>query len=85
MQDRTLYAQLLGIEDPWRVTDVTLRLDEAQEVGVSFHDLTDIYSKREDALYRDSCCHVNREGYQIVANAIVDALPSEGVWERFKR
>ena len=35
MQDRTLYAHLLGIEDPWRVTDVTLRLDEAQEVVVS--------------------------------------------------
>ncbi len=35
MQDRTLYARLLGIEDPWRVTDVTLRLDEAQEVVVS--------------------------------------------------
>jgi transposase len=35
MQDRTLYARLLGIEDPWRVTDVTLRLEEAQEVLVS--------------------------------------------------
>ncbi len=58
---------------------------QLRAAGVSFHDLTDIYSKREDALYRDSCCHVNREGYQIVANAIVDALASEGVWERFKR
>jgi transposase len=35
MQDRTLYARLLGIEDPWRVTDVTLRLDEEQAVVVS--------------------------------------------------
>ena len=35
MQDRTLYARLLGIEDPWRVIDVTLRLEEAQEVVVS--------------------------------------------------
>jgi transposase len=35
MQDRTLYARLLGIEEPWRVTDVALRLDEAQEVLVS--------------------------------------------------
>ena len=25
MQDRTRYAQLLGSEDPWRVTEVTLR------------------------------------------------------------
>jgi hypothetical protein len=36
MQDRTLYARLLGIEDPLRVTDVGLRLDEAQEVIASF-------------------------------------------------
>ncbi len=35
MQDRTLYARLLGIEDPWRVTDVTLRLNEEQAVLVS--------------------------------------------------
>ncbi len=35
MQDRTLYARLLGIEDPWGVTDVTLRLDEEQAVVVS--------------------------------------------------
>ncbi len=35
MQDRTLYARLLGIEDPWRVTDVTLRLDEEQAIVVS--------------------------------------------------
>ncbi len=35
LQDRTLYARLLGIEDPWRVTDVTLRLDEEQAVVVS--------------------------------------------------
>jgi transposase len=35
MQDRTLYARLLGIEDPWRVTDVALRLDEEQAVVVS--------------------------------------------------
>ena len=35
MQDRTLYARLLGIEDPWRVKDVTLRLDEEQAVVVS--------------------------------------------------
>jgi len=35
MQDRTLYARLLGIEDPWRVTDVTLLLDEEQAIVVS--------------------------------------------------
>jgi transposase len=35
MQDRALYARLLGIERPWRVTEVELRLDEEQAVVVS--------------------------------------------------
>jgi hypothetical protein len=58
---------------------------QLRAAGVSFHDLTDIFSKREDALYRDSCCHVSREGYRVVANAMIDALASEGVWEQFRR
>jgi hypothetical protein len=35
MQDRALYARLLGIEQPWQVTAVELRLDEEQAVVVS--------------------------------------------------
>jgi transposase len=35
MQDRTLYARLLGIEDPWRVAEVALRLEEESAVVVS--------------------------------------------------
>lgn len=30
MQDRELYAQILGIEKPWRVTDVDLRLETGE-------------------------------------------------------
>ena len=32
MQDTTLYAQILGVESPWRVTAVTPRLDEGEVV-----------------------------------------------------
>jgi transposase len=32
MQDRQLYAQILGIGDPWRVTDVELQLAKGQVV-----------------------------------------------------
>ena len=35
MQDRALYARLLGIERPWHVTEVELRLEEEQAVVVS--------------------------------------------------
>lgn len=32
MQDTTLYAQILGVESPWRVTAVTPKLDEGEVV-----------------------------------------------------
>jgi hypothetical protein len=34
MQDRALYARLLGIERPWQVTEVELCLGEEQAVIV---------------------------------------------------
>ena len=45
--------------------------------GMAFHDLTQIYADHEETLYRDSCCHVNRNGYVLVLAAILDALESE--------
>jgi hypothetical protein len=33
MQDRGLYERILGLPDPWHVTEVALR-DEAREVAV---------------------------------------------------
>lgn len=39
MQDRQLYAQILGIEEPWRVERVQLRLEEGQ---------VDIYLKHRE-------------------------------------
>ena len=34
LQDRAVYARLLGIERPWQVTEVELRLGEEQAVVV---------------------------------------------------
>jgi len=38
--------------------------------GVSFHDLSGIFRGSERSLYADTCCHVNAEGYAIVAAEI---------------
>lgn len=43
---------------------------ELIDQGVKFYDLTMIFSNEETILYRDDCCHLNKEGYKIIANRI---------------
>lgn len=42
--------------------------------GVRFHDATRIYSDVDETLYRDTCCHLNQRGNQILASFIVDRI-----------
>ncbi len=42
--------------------------------GIWFEDLTDILAQSEQDLYADSCCHLNKAGYDILARRIVAAL-----------
>ena len=46
--------------------------------GVRFHDLTGAFADRPESIYVDSCCHVNRLGNQILAEAIAAAIASWG-------
>ncbi len=41
-----------------------------EQTGIAAFDLTQIYSEEEQTLYVDSCCHVNTEGYAILARAV---------------
>ncbi|MDC0585106.1 hypothetical protein OAO71_00285 [Planctomycetota bacterium] len=52
--------------------------DELAGTGVRFHDLTLVYQDRPESIYVDSCCHVNRLGNQILAEAIAAAVASWG-------
>ena len=38
--------------------------------GVQFHDLSRIFADHPEPLYKDSCCHLNQEGYRLLARAI---------------
>ncbi len=38
--------------------------------GVRFNDLTSIYDGVGETLYIDTCCHTNREGYEIIAGVV---------------
>lgn len=45
--------------------------------GVRFIDLTQIYHDQPQTLYVDWCCHVNREGYEIVARRLAAEILSD--------
>jgi hypothetical protein len=53
------------------------------ERGVNFHDLTKIYDDVPQTIYRDTCCHPNKQGYEIVAeyaaNRIAEAIRSGSI------
>ncbi len=42
--------------------------------GLWFEDLTGIFAQTEQHLYADSCCHLNKAGYDIVARKLAAAL-----------
>jgi len=41
-----------------------------QQEGVSYHDLTQLFAPVSERVYRDNCCHLERNGGEIMAAAI---------------
>ncbi len=54
---------------------------ELINMGVDFVDLTQIYHDDDRTIYRDWCCHVNKTGYDLIAQAIaqkiIKTIPAE--------
>ena len=42
--------------------------------GVQFHDLTMLFSKTSEPIYRDNCCHYNQSGNDILAATIAKEI-----------
>ncbi|MEM7031761.1 MAG: hypothetical protein AAF629_19560 [Chloroflexota bacterium] len=42
--------------------------------GLRFHDLTMIFADNDDPLYIDTCCHLNKQGYAIIAQQIGETI-----------
>jgi len=42
--------------------------------GVEFHDLTGLFREEKRTIYEDDCCHVNRLGNRLMADAIASAI-----------
>ena len=47
------------------------------ERGVTFVDLTDVFAGNRDIIYRDNCCHVNKNGQRIVVRAMGKVIRAE--------
>lgn len=75
-EERRLIAQADFIQKARlysRLPEVVLRL---KRKGVNAYDLTMVFSKSQDAIYLDSCCHVNDEGNRILGEAIARIIVS---------
>jgi hypothetical protein len=58
-----------------RVYPVLIRRGEIlRNEGVNFHDLTGIFAGHPEPIYIDNCCHYNQIGYEIMADAIANAI-----------
>jgi len=50
------------------------RFAELREHGVAFRDLRRLFVDHAEPLYSDSCCHLNRTGYTILATAMASTI-----------
>jgi hypothetical protein len=53
-----------------------------EQQGISYHDLTGIFSDHPEAIYVDGCCHLNQAGYEIMAEEIARTIIDEQSAER---
>ncbi len=54
-----------------------LLLEFGQELpgqGINYFDLTRIFAAHPETLYRDICCHLNAQGYELLAAAMVERM-----------
>jgi hypothetical protein len=58
---------------------------EAEELvarGAPFVDLTRVFETEPETIYRDTCCHTNARGNELLALAIADAIVDLGLLDR---
>ena len=71
---REKHAYRIGVEMGYPLLEE--RFSMLQHAGVAFTDLRWIYQDHPEPLYSDSCCHLNKEGYAIMARAMASAIRS---------
>lgn len=69
-REESLYRQ--SIEQGYPL--LRRRGEELRGEGVSFYDLSGLFADRTETLYADTCCHLNRRGYELLGEAIAAAV-----------
>jgi hypothetical protein len=55
------------------------------EQGEDFHDLTKVFQNVERPLYSDNCCHLNKDGYLLIVDKLVEILSKGGFYASLRR
>ncbi len=56
---------------------------DLQESGINYFDLTGIFADHSETLYKDTCCHLNERGNELLAAEMVRLL-EPALWRRGK-
>lgn len=73
-------AQAIDPDNPYRTPvikgypQLMARGRDLIERGIDFHDLTGLFSREHGRVYADTCCHLNREGYALVAEVLAHMI-----------
>ena len=54
---------------------------ELISIGINFIDFTMIFGSNSSILYDDSCCHLNKKGYDIIMNNIYETIKEDGFFQ----
>jgi len=48
--------------------------NEIKQAGINFHDLTGFFENNSDPLYKDDCCHMHNEGYELLMEHVAEQV-----------
>ena len=57
--------------------NITSSGDSLRETGVNYTDLTYLFKDTSRTLYIDNCCHLNQDGYSVIAKKISDIISAD--------
>jgi hypothetical protein len=74
------YSYRRGVEEGY--PHLFREAEEIEARGAPFVDLTRVFVAEPDRIYRDTCCHMNARGNELLALALADAIVDRGLLDR---
>ena len=76
-QEKTVALNPYSPYKPWVERGYPLLAEAGKRLrkeGVDFHDLSAIFKRIPETVYKDDCCHVNAQGNDLMAEAVATAI-----------